>query len=111
MVSCLSLSEEPQSSISLTPQATSDSSGHEDKENTPSNDPSSSEWNERAPSNQSVTSQADDSLIVFPDKMSVKMTPRSADTRRLLKQQEVQLRALQEQVHTYIHTLCVRVLD
>lgn len=114
MISCLSLSDEAQVSVVLTPHASPvtmnlhDSPRQDDKENTPVSNLSSSEHNEGAPSNQSVMSQSEESLIVFPDKLSVNMTPRSADTRRLLKQQEAQLRALQEQVQSLhpVHTLC-----
>ena len=106
MVSCLSLSDEGQSSVVLTSPVTSNSHNSssqlmDNKENTPADHPITGGSNEGTPTNQSLTSsgsQSEESLIVFPDKLGVQMTPRSIDTRRLLKQQEMQLRALQEQV-------------
>ena len=141
MVSCLSLSDEGHTSYIHTPptspvtRKSHDSprpptEPQEDKENTPiSSLPHTGDRsNEVTPTNQSLSritnesplnsvceSQSDDSLVVFPDKLGVKMTPRSADTRRLLRQQEMQLRALQEQVSTTstlgLHqcTVCVHV--
>ncbi len=120
MVSCLSLSDEGQSSVVLTPHTSPvtactshDSSRQlqENKENTPVDHPVSGGSNEGTPTNQPLTSsrsQSEESLIVFPDKLGVQMTPRSVDTRRLLKQQEIQLRALQEQVTFYVHVASAR---
>jgi len=67
---------------------------NDDKENTPLT-------TEDAPADQSLMDRSTDisppgSLVMFPDKMA--MTPRSANTRKLLRQQELQLKALQEQV-------------
>lgn len=105
MVSCLS-DEGQLPSVALTPYTIDTRNGSprgvdDDKENTPiNNNPSTTERNEGAPDHESLTSpSAEESLIVFPDKLGVNVTPRSADTRRLLKQQETQLRALQEQVY------------
>lgn len=115
MVSCLSLSDEGHSS-STTPHASPvtckshDSSSHgtlDNKENILLSHTNISGSKEVTPTNQTETSrtplgsvcesQFEGSLVVFPSKVGMKMTPQTANTRRLLKEQELQLKALQEQ--------------
>lgn len=130
MLSCVSLSERAQHLPTFTEHAqsnTTDSTANhcsssptvftpkhllEDKENAPVNYskavPSMCLENSACSGHSGNGEELEESLIVFPNKQQgpggvsqLQMTPRS-DTRNLLRQQERQLRALQEQVFSYL---------
>lgn len=78
----------------------------EDKENTPVNQPLVNLSKMSLDNSVCNSEELEENLVVFPNKQQgslsqMPMTPRS-DTRNVLRQQEQQLRALQEQVGTHM---------